>query len=87
MSNKKDKIQKQIFLVLLSCYTWIQAKKNQDKMSLVSLDDYEAAAIKKIPKAALDYYRGGAGNELSLQLNRTAFDRCVTIYLLKKIVI
>lgn len=44
-------------------------------MSLVSLDDYETAAIKKIPKAALEYYRGGAGNELTLQLNRTAFDR------------
>lgn len=46
-------------------------------MSLVSLDDYEEAAQKKIPTAVLEYYRGGAGNELSLQLNRTAFDRRV----------
>ncbi len=46
-------------------------------MSLVSLDDYEEAAVKKIPKAVLEYYRGGAGNELSLQLNRSAFDRQV----------
>lgn len=44
-------------------------------MSFVSLHDYEEAAAHKIPKNALDYYKSGAGDELSLRLNRNTFDR------------
>lgn len=44
-------------------------------MPLVSLDDYEAASLKRIAKNHHDYYRSGAGNELSLRLNRTTWDR------------
>lgn len=43
-------------------------------MSLVSLQDFEDAAFKKIPRNALDYYKSGAGDELSLRLNRSTFD-------------
>lgn len=44
-------------------------------MALVSIRDYEQRAYEIIPRNALDYYRSGAGDELSLGLNRTAFDR------------
>ncbi|XP_052872319.1 uncharacterized protein LOC128277829 [Anopheles cruzii] len=44
-------------------------------MALVSIRDYEARAHEIIPRNALDYFRSGAGDELSLRLNRTGFDR------------
>ncbi|XP_058460997.1 uncharacterized protein LOC131436345 [Malaya genurostris] len=44
-------------------------------MALVSLRDYEKRAAEIIPRHALDYYRSGAGDELSLRLNRICFDR------------
>ncbi|XP_053680555.1 uncharacterized protein LOC128731456 [Anopheles nili] len=44
-------------------------------MALVSVRDYEQRAYEIVPRIALDYYRSGAGDELSLQLNRTGFDR------------
>lgn len=44
-------------------------------MALVCVADFEEAAFKKIPKNALDYYKSGAGNELTLGLNRSSFDR------------
>uniref|UniRef100_A0A182PJC0 (S)-2-hydroxy-acid oxidase n=1 Tax=Anopheles epiroticus TaxID=199890 RepID=A0A182PJC0_9DIPT len=44
-------------------------------MALVSVRDYEKRAHEIIPRNALDYYRSGAGDELSLALNRTGFDR------------
>lgn len=43
-------------------------------MALVCLADFEDAAFKKIHKNALDYYKSGAGNELTLALNRSSFD-------------
>ena len=42
-------------------------------MSLISLDDYEKQAHQLLPKNALDYYRSGAGDELSLEWNRSDF--------------
>lgn len=44
-------------------------------MALVSIRDYEQRAAEVIPRNALDYFRSGAGDELSMRLNRTCFDR------------
>ncbi|XP_067014362.2 uncharacterized protein Hao [Anabrus simplex] len=44
-------------------------------MSLACLRDYELRAHSVLPKNALDYYKSGAGEEFSLQLNRDAFNR------------
>uniref|UniRef100_U5ETN3 (S)-2-hydroxy-acid oxidase n=1 Tax=Corethrella appendiculata TaxID=1370023 RepID=U5ETN3_9DIPT len=44
-------------------------------MVLVSVDDYEQEAAKIIPKSAYDYYKSGAGNELSLNLNKKCYDK------------
>nr|XP_019550258.2 peroxisomal (S)-2-hydroxy-acid oxidase GLO3-like [Aedes albopictus] len=44
-------------------------------MALASVKDYERRAAEIIPRNALDYYRSGAGDELSLRLNRVCFDR------------
>ncbi|XP_001649576.2 peroxisomal (S)-2-hydroxy-acid oxidase GLO3 [Aedes aegypti] len=44
-------------------------------MALASVKDYEKRASEIIPRNALDYYRSGAGDELSLRLNRVCFDR------------
>lgn len=46
---------------------------NYNKMQLVSLDDYEKEANKLLPKNSLDYYKSGAGDELTLKWNRTSF--------------
>jgi 4-hydroxymandelate oxidase len=43
----------------------------------VSIDDFEAAARRKLPKMAYDYYAGGAGDEWTLSENREAFGRWV----------
>ncbi|XP_055596511.1 uncharacterized protein LOC129746688 [Uranotaenia lowii] len=42
---------------------------------LVSVKDYEKRAAEIIPRNALDYYRSGAGDELTLRLNRLSFER------------
>ncbi|XP_037033494.1 peroxisomal (S)-2-hydroxy-acid oxidase GLO3-like [Bradysia coprophila] len=44
-------------------------------MSLVSVSDYEQKAIDILPRNALDYYRSGSDNQVTLQLNKTAFQR------------
>uniref|UniRef100_A0A1I8P2Q4 (S)-2-hydroxy-acid oxidase n=1 Tax=Stomoxys calcitrans TaxID=35570 RepID=A0A1I8P2Q4_STOCA len=41
----------------------------------VCVDDFEKEASKKIDKSALDYYRSGAGEQFTLNLNREAFRR------------
>lgn len=43
--------------------------------SLICIDDYEAEAFKKLPQEALDYYRSGADEELTLRANREAFKK------------
>lgn len=40
---------------------------------LVSVKDYEDHAKTILPKYALDYYSSGAGEEISLRLNRSSF--------------
>lgn len=42
---------------------------------LVSLDDYERAALARLPPARAAYLCGGAGDELTRRANREAFDR------------
>lgn len=44
-------------------------------MALVCVADYEEKAKETIPKMAFDYYQSGAGDELTLKLNKTAFNR------------
>lgn len=41
--------------------------------NLISLDDYEKRAHELLPRAALDYYRSGAGDEQTLRWNRSDF--------------
>lgn len=43
--------------------------------SLISLNDYEIEASKVVDKTFFDFFRSGAGNELTLNLNRKIFDR------------
>lgn len=41
--------------------------------NLISLDDYEKQAAQILPKNALDYYKSGAGDEVTLARNRSDF--------------
>jgi 4-hydroxymandelate oxidase len=41
---------------------------------LVSVSDYEAAAKRKLPVAAWEYYNGGSADEVTLRRNRSALD-------------
>jgi 4-hydroxymandelate oxidase len=41
----------------------------------VNLFDYEALAAERFSPMALDYFRGGAGDEITLKENRAAFER------------
>lgn len=43
-------------------------------MSLVCVADYEEKSREKLEKSALDYYRNGAGDQLTLHLNKEAFN-------------
>lgn len=40
---------------------------------LISLDDYEKRALDILPENVRDYYRSGAGDESSLEWNRSDF--------------
>ena len=44
---------------------------------IVSLDDLESVAVKVLPKNALDYFRSGAEDMVTLKDNREAFKRSV----------
>jgi (S)-2-hydroxy-acid oxidase len=44
-------------------------------MSLISLDDFEKKAREKLHKTTLQFYESGAGDELTVNLNRICFDR------------
>uniref|UniRef100_A0A7G3AIW4 (S)-2-hydroxy-acid oxidase n=1 Tax=Lutzomyia longipalpis TaxID=7200 RepID=A0A7G3AIW4_LUTLO len=46
-----------------------------EAMELTSVDDFRERAWSLLPKGPLDYYRSGAGDEYSLRLNQSAFDR------------
>ncbi len=43
--------------------------------TLLNLFDYEATARKKLPQIAYDYYASGAGDEITLRENHTAYER------------
>lgn len=45
----------------------------------VCVTDFEEKAHQIIDKQALDYYRSGAGEQFSLNLNREAFKRLFSI--------
>lgn len=45
--------------------------------SLVCVQDYEEQATKILPRNALDYYRSGATQEITLQENKDAIKRFV----------
>lgn len=44
-------------------------------MDLVSSADFEKKAKEKLHKTTFDFYKSGAGNELTVNLNRICFDR------------
>lgn len=44
-------------------------------MDLISIEDYENEAKRKLEKGSLGYYRSGAGDELTLGLNKSCFNR------------
>lgn len=46
-----------------------------DDMQFICVDDYEREAFRRLPKDALDYYRSGADEELTLLSNKEAFKR------------
>lgn len=47
---------------------------------LLNIADFEAAAAKKMTRAAFDYYAGGAEDERTLSRNRSAMDRWVLLH-------
>ncbi|XP_030555536.1 peroxisomal (S)-2-hydroxy-acid oxidase GLO5-like isoform X1 [Drosophila novamexicana] len=48
-------------------------------MAFVSVSDFEQKASVELEKNALDYYKSGAGEQLTLRLNREAFQRVVRL--------
>lgn len=44
-------------------------------MALVCISDYEQKAAKLLAKGPWDYYRSGAGEEFTLNLNKSAYNR------------
>lgn len=45
------------------------------KMSLVCVSDYEKKSAELLRKDIWEYFRGGSGDEITLGLNCTAFDK------------
>lgn len=46
-------------------------------MALVCVSDYEKKAAEILPKSPWDYYSNGAGDQVTLKLNESAFNRCI----------
>lgn len=44
-------------------------------MALVCVSDYEQKAGELLPKGPWDYYRSGAGDQFTLKLNQSAYNR------------
>lgn len=44
-------------------------------MALVCVSDYEEKAAEILAKDSWNYFQDGAGDKISLRLNRTAFDK------------
>ena len=57
--------------------------KSKQKMenSPVSLDDFEVYARKFLPRNALDYYRSGANDQVTLSDNLKSFQRHVIAHI------
>lgn len=53
-------------------------------MNFVSLADFRVNAEKVIAKNAFDYYKSGAGDEFTLRLNKTAYEKYIKFELLLK---
>lgn len=45
------------------------------QMNFICVDDYEKEAYNRLPNDALDYYRSGADEEVTLVSNRESFKR------------
>jgi 4-hydroxymandelate oxidase len=45
--------------------------------ALLTIEDFESAARRRLPQMVFDYYAGGAGDEWTLGANRRAFERWV----------
>jgi FMN-dependent dehydrogenase len=46
-----------------------------DPLPPINLDNYQEAARARLPRDVYDYVAGGAGDEVTLRDNRSAFDR------------
>lgn len=44
---------------------------------MITVDDYKQRALQILPPVVRDYYKSGAGDELSLEWNQKAFDEFV----------
>lgn len=44
-------------------------------MALVCISDYEQKAGELLPKGPWDYYRSGAGDQFTLKLNQSSYNR------------
>jgi len=51
-----------------------------DSQSLLSVQDYHRAACAKLPKGVLDYYEGGALDEITLRENTAGWERLKLYY-------
>lgn len=47
----------------------------KQNMALVCVSDYEKKAAEILPKSPWDYYRSGAGDQITLALNESAYNR------------
>jgi 4-hydroxymandelate oxidase len=57
-----------------------EAAKAKKTARLLTVDDWEKAARKRLPRAAYDYYRSGADDERTLRRNERAFRKWVLWY-------
>jgi len=48
--------------------------------SLLNIDDYHRAARARLPKDVLDYYEGGALDEITLRENTAGWERLKLYY-------
>lgn len=54
-------------------------------MALVCVSDYAKKAAEILPKSPWDYYASGAGDQITLKLNESAFNRWIDYCFLKRI--
>lgn len=55
----------------------------ENKVSMISLEDFEKFAFKTLPLNALDYYRSGANEQVTLKDNIEAFKRYCYLFILQ----